>query len=119
MSTENKHNQVSLIEFPANTPEELKAMTDFYGSAFDWKYKDWGGVYSDTSDSGVMTGVIATEQGRPTMPLTVIYATDLEEKKERIRASGGKITLDIYEFPGGRRFHFMDPAGNELAVWSE
>lgn len=119
MSTENKHNHVSLIEFPANSPQELKAVTDFYTATFDWQYKDWGGVYSDTSDSGVTTGVIATEQGRPTMPLTVIYATDLDAKKELIRRAGGKITLDTYDFPGGRRFHFMDPAGNELAVWSE
>lgn len=119
MSTENKNNQVSLIEFPANSPEELKAVTQFYTTTFGWKYKDWGGVYSDTTDSGVMTGVIGTEQGRPTMPLTVLYASDLNKTKDAIREAGGKITLDIYEFPGGRRFHFMDPAGNELAVWSE
>lgn len=119
MSSENKNNQVSLVEFPANTPEELKATTDFYTTAFGWQYKDWGGVYSDTSDGGVATGVSATDQGRPTMPLMVIYATDLNEKKDMIRKAGGKITLDTYEFPGGRRFHFMDPAGNELAVWSE
>lgn len=119
MTTENKHDQVSLVEFPANTPEELKATTDFYEAAFSWHFKDWGGVYSDTSDSGVATGVIATEQGRPTMPMAVIYATDLDEKKEVIRKAGGKILVDTYEFPGGKRFHFMDPAGNELAVWSE
>lgn len=119
MNTENKHNQITLVEFPASTPEELKATTDFYTAAFGWNYKDWGGVYSDTSESGVMTGVSAVEQGRPTMPLTVVYATDLGEKQELIRKAGGRITLDTYEFPGGRRFHFMDPAGNELAVWSE
>lgn len=119
MDTQNKHNQVSLIEFPANTPEELKVTTDFYTAVFDWQYKDWGGVYSDTPDSGMMTGVNAAEQGRPTMPLTVIYVTDLAEKQDMIRKAGGKITLDTYEFPGGKRFHFMDPAGNELAVWSE
>lgn len=119
MTTENKNNQVSLIEFPANSPEELKAVTHFYSAAFGWEYKDWGGVYSDTSDSGVTTGVIATEQGRPTMPLAVVYASDLDKKQEAIREAGGKVTLDTYEFPGGRRFHFMDPAGNELAVWSE
>jgi predicted enzyme related to lactoylglutathione lyase len=99
MSSNNAHNHVSLIEFPATSPEELKTVTDFYAAAFEWHYKDWGGVYSDTSDSGVTTGVIAAEQ--------------------RIRKAGGKIIVDTYAFPGGRRFHFTDPAGNELAVWSE
>ena len=113
------NNHIDLIELPASSPEELKATADFFTNVFGWNYKDWGGVYSDTSDSGVTSGIIAAEQGKPTMPLAVIYAKNLEETKQNIVEAGGKIITDIYSFPGGRRFHFTDPAGNELAVWSE
>jgi predicted enzyme related to lactoylglutathione lyase len=113
------NNHIDLIEFPAKSPEELKATTDFFTAVFGWKYKDWGGVYSDTSDSGLTSGVIAAEPNKPTMPLAVIYSKNLEETKEKVIKAGGKIIADIYTFPGGRRFHFTDPAGNELAVWSE
>jgi predicted enzyme related to lactoylglutathione lyase len=114
----NKNNHIDLIEFPAKNPEELKAVTNFFSQVFGWKYKDWGGVYSDTADSGLQSGVIATDD-RPLKPLAVVYAKDLEVTKAAIVKAGGTITRDIYPFPGGRRFHFTDPAGNELAVWSE
>ncbi|HYH75763.1 MAG TPA: VOC family protein [Candidatus Saccharimonadales bacterium] len=113
------NHQIDLIEFPANSAEELKTITDFFSTVFGWNYKDWGGVYSDTQDSGLTSGVIAAEPNRPTMPLTVIYAEDLEATKEKVITAGGTIIADIYPFPGGRRFHFTDPAGHELAVWSE
>jgi predicted enzyme related to lactoylglutathione lyase len=113
------NNHIDLIEFPAKSAEELKAVAEFFSTVFGWKYKDWGGVYSDTSDSGVMSGVNATEPAKQKMPLAVIYAKDLEATKEHVLAADGKILVDIYPFPGGRRFHFTDPAGNELAVWSE
>lgn len=113
------NNQIDLIEFPAQSPEELKTITEFFATVFGWNYKDWGGVYSDTPDSGVTSGVIAAEPNRPTMPLAVIYAKDLEATKDKVVAAGGKIIADIYAFPGGRRLHFTDPAGHELAVWSE
>ncbi len=113
------HNHIDLVEFPAVSPEELQKTTHFFSEVFGWQYKDWGGVYRDTADSGLMSGVIATEQGKPKMPLVVVYVNNLEEAKERIVQAGGTVILDIYPFPGGRRFHFMDPSGNELAVWSE
>lgn len=113
-----KNNQIDLIEFPAKDASEAKTVTEFFSTVFGWKYKDWGSVYSDTADSGLQSGVIATDD-RPTMPFAVIYADDLDSMKSKIIKAGGKITRDIYPFPGGRRFHFTDPAGNELAVWSE
>lgn len=118
MTNQNTDNQVTLVEFPASNPQDLQKAVDFYTPVFGWQYKDWGGVYSDTSDSGVMTG-IAVEQNRPNKPLAVIYASNLDEKKEAIRQAGGTIIIDTYDFPGGRRFHFTDPLGNELAVWSD
>jgi predicted enzyme related to lactoylglutathione lyase len=112
------NNHIDLVEFPANSPEELKATTDFFSTVFGWNFKDWGGLYSDTPDSGLTSGVIATDD-RPTMPLAVIYVNDLEATKEHVIQAGGKIIHDIAPFPGGRRFMFSDPAGHELAAWSE
>lgn len=113
------NNQIDLIEFPAGSPEELKVTTNFFTTVFGWQYKDWGEVYHDTADSGLSSGVIAAEQGKSKMPLAVIYVKDLEATKEQIVQAGGTIIIDVYSFPGGRRFHFTEPSGNELAVWSE
>jgi predicted enzyme related to lactoylglutathione lyase len=112
-----KHNQIDLIEFPVKSAEQLKQSRDFFSEVFGWKYNDWGGGYSDTSESGTNSGVNA--DGGSSMPLTVIYSNNLEETKELVIKNGGKIIADTYSFPGGRRFHFTEPSGNELAVWSE
>ncbi|SRR6266540_737148 len=111
------HNQIDLIEFPVKSTEQLKQTKDFFGSVFGWKYNDWGDDYSDTTESGASSGVNA--DGIATMPLTVIYSSDLEATKELVLKNGGKVVVDTYSFPGGRRFHFTEPNGNELAVWSE
>lgn len=111
------HNQIDLIEFPVKSTEQLKQTKDFFTKVFAWKYTDWGEDYSDTSDSGASSGINA--DGGSTMPLTVIYSSDLEKTKELVVENGGKIIVDTYSFPGGRRFHFTEPNGNELAVWSE
>ena len=84
-----------------------------------WSYKDWGDNYADTSDSGLGSGLNADPGHQPSQPLAVIYTSDLEEMRKKILSSKGLITRDIFSFPGGRRFHFKDPCGNELAVWSD
>jgi len=112
-----KHNEIDLIEFPVKSPEELKQTRDFFRNVFDWKYTDWGDDYSDTTDSGASSGVNA--DGGASMPLTVIYSDNLEKIKALVVKNGGKIIVDTYSFPGGKRFHFTEPNGNELAVWSE
>lgn len=111
------HNQIDLIEFPVKNTEQLKQTKEFFSNVFDWKYTDWGDDYSDTPDSGANSGVNA--DGGATMPLTVIYADDLDKTKELVVQNGGTIIVETYEFPGGRRFHFTEPNGSELAVWSE
>lgn len=113
------HHQIDLIEFPADSPEQLSQATKFFSDVFGWTYTNYGTEYSDTSGSGVMSGINATGGEGERKPLAVIYSTDIEATKAKITESGGTITADIYSFPGGRRFHFTDPAGNELAVWSE
>ena len=111
------HHKIDLIEFPAKSAEELKQTKDFFSNVFNWTYTDWGNDYSDTTDSGTSSGVNA--DGKATMPLTVIYSDDLERTKELVVRNGGKIIVDTYSFPGGRRFHFTEPNGTELAVWSK
>ena len=113
------HNQIDLVEFPAADAATLKASRAFYEDAFAWSFTDYG-EYLDTSDSGVVAGINAVADGRQQrMPMAVIYVSDLEGARERVTAAGGRIVHEIYGFPGGRRFHFEDPAGNELAVWSD
>ena len=111
------HNKIDLIEFPVASSEALQQTKSFFSTVFGWTYNDWGGDYVDTSDSGAYSGINA--DGGSSMPLTVIYSNDLEKTKELVVQNGGKIIVDTYEFPGGRRFHFTEPNGNELAVWSE
>jgi uncharacterized protein len=111
------HNHIDLIEFPVKSAEQLKQTKEFFSGVFGWKYTDWGDDYSDTADSGAQSGINA--DGSASMPLTVIYSADLDKTKELVVSNGGTIIVDIYTFPGGKRFHFTEPGGNELAVWSE
>jgi predicted enzyme related to lactoylglutathione lyase len=111
------HNQIDLIEFPVKSAEQLKQTKDFFTNVFGWKYNDWGGDYVDTSDSGAYSGINA--DGGATMPLTVLYSEDLDKTKELVVKNGGKVIVETYSFPGGKRFHFTEPNGNELAVWSK
>lgn len=112
-----KHNHIDLIEFPVKSAKELAQTKEFFTHVFGWNYTDWGDDYSDTTDSGANSGVNADNGS--SMPLTVVYSEDLEKTKEAVIKNGGKIIVDTYSFPGGRRFHFTEPNGNELAVWSQ
>lgn len=113
-------NQIDFIEFPAMNPESLARAKAFYAAAFGWSFKDWGEDYVDTASSGLGCGFNADPEHRPDgKPLVVIYAADLPAMLVKVVASGGRITKEIFSFPGGRRFHFQDPSGNDLAVWSD
>ena len=117
MDTREAH--IDYIEFPASDNAALARFKAFYGAAFQWQFQDWADNYADTASSGLNSGVNADAANRPAKPLAVLYAADLEAARDRILAAGGTLTLDIFAFPGGRRFHFLDPAGNELGVWSD
>lgn len=115
-----KHaNHIDFIEFPAMSSEGIESAKAFYAETFGWTFKDWGTEYADTSSSGVGSGFNADLANRPNQPLAVIYTPELEATLGKVNAAGGIITKDIFSFPGGRRFHFIDPAGNELAAWSD
>ena len=114
-----KNNTIDFIEFPARNSLDIALAKGFYSSVFGWAFQDWGDDYIDTQNSGVGSGFNADAAHQSVQPLTVIYSTNLETARARAVASGGKITREVFSFPGGRRFHFADPIGNELAVWSD
>ena len=114
------HNQIDLVEFPASSPQQVAATTAFFTEVFGWSYTHYGDEYSDSRDSGVTNGVNGSAPGEKSrVPLAVVYVTDLEAARSAVTGAGGTVVADIYAFPGGRRFHFMEPSGNELAVWSD
>jgi uncharacterized protein len=116
MSQSKAENQIDYIELPASKMADTK---QFYGTVFGWKFEDYGPDYSSFSD-GRMAGGFTMERRTPAKDLLlVIYASDLGATQAKIKAGGGMIVKDTFSFPGGRRFHFSDPNGNELAVWSD
>ena len=108
--------RIDYVESPV--PDVARART-FYGRVFGWSFTDYGADYASFSD-GRLSGGLRGEKGRrATGVLVILYAGDLAALRGAVVAAGGRIVRDIYDFPGGRRFHFADPAGNELAVWSD
>jgi len=111
-----KNNHINYIEFKAKDLEKIKK---FYSTSFNWNFTDYGPTYISFSKSGLEGGFEKTENKIVNGALVVLYHKDLDQIKNNIKDSGGMITKDIFSFPGGRRFHFSDPSGNELAVWSD
>lgn len=111
-----KSNHINYVEFKAKDLEEIK---QFYSQAFGWSFQDYGPNYVAFSKSGLEGGFEKSYEAVVNGALVILYHENLEEIKRKVIDSNGIISADIYPFPGGRRFHFRDPAGNELAVWSE
>ena len=107
--------KIDYLELPATALDETKA---FYGRAFGWTFVDHGPGYAAFSE-GLDGGLDGNPDQAGGVPVPVLYAADLEAMQARVEAAGGTLARAIFAFPGGRRFHFRDPAGNELAVWSE
>lgn len=112
MSKPSNDRRIDYLELPVS---EIARSRDFYGKAFGWSFKDYGPEYCEFND-GRLTGGFA--RGVPGGPLVILYADDLDETQRRVERAGGRIVKPIFAFPGGRRFHFADPDGHELAVWS-
>lgn len=108
--------RVDYLEFQARDIPKVKS---FYERAFGWTFTDYGPDYSSFNDGRLTGGFTVDPPTASGAPLTVIFADDLEAALERVQKAGGKVVRPTYSFPGGRRFHFTDPAGNELAVWSD
>ncbi len=109
-------NCINYIEFNVTDIAKTKA---FYSEAFGWTFTDYGPTYCEFSDGKMKGGFDATQAVSTGGPLVVLYGTDLENILGNVKSAGGKIAKPIFEFPGGHRFHFTDPDGYELAVWSE
>ena len=106
--------KIDYVEFPV---ADLPAVKRFYGAAFGWTFQDWGPTYVSFAGAALDGGFYAEPECDK--PLVILYAHDLEAMEAKVKAAGGVISREIQSFPGGRRFHFRDPAGNELGVWSE
>ena len=116
MSSPDNDRRIDYIELKVADIGRSKA---FYGSAFGWTFTDYGPNYASFADGRLEGGFATGQPVTPGGPLVILYATDLEAIQRAVEAAGGRIAQPIYEFPGGRRFHFLDPDGYELAVWSE
>jgi uncharacterized protein len=107
--------RIDYVEFVVRDIERAKA---FYGAAFGWEFTDYGPEYASFNDGRLDGGFFAGDP-KPGGPLVITYAVDLAEAQRRVEAAGGRIVKPAFAFPGGRRFHYADPDGYELAVWSE
>lgn len=108
--------RIDYIEFPAVDIPKTKA---FYTVVFGWKFTDYGPEYTSFEDGRLAGGFYKKDAATAGGPLVVLYSADLAGVQSKVQAAGGAIVKQIFSFPGGRRFHFRDPAGNELAIWSD
>jgi len=115
----NLHEKINYVELPA---KDLAATKAFFQSVFGWSFVDYGPEYTSFSDQGLDGGFFKSDlvsSPQKGAALLVFYSNQLEATLEKVEKAGGSIVRSIYSFPGGRRFHFTEPSGNEFAVWSE
>lgn len=110
------NSHINYVEFLAH---DLGAIKQFYSQVFNWEFTDYGPSYTAFANSGLAGGFEHTTAPIVNGALVVLYHDNLEEIQKQVVAAGGKINKAIFSFPGGRRFQFFDPSGNELAVWSD
>ncbi len=114
----NTHHAIDYVELPA---PDLLATRMFYENAFGWRFNEYGADYAGIaapSGDGEVGGLDGTAGNDRRAPLVLLYSDDLDASLAAVRAAGGTVSQEPYEFPGGRRFHFTDPGGTELGVWS-
>jgi hypothetical protein len=115
----NRHEKINYLEFPA---ADLAATRQFFAQVFSWRFEDFGPDYVAFQEGGISGGFFRSDLAAKTengSVLVVFYSTALEETQRKIETAGGLIMKPIFSFPGGRRFHFSEPSGNEFAVWSD
>lgn len=114
-----RHNKINYIEFAAHDLEKTKA---FFKKVFGWQFTDYGPDYTAFENRGIDCGFFKSDLSSKTdngAALVIFYSENLEETEKKIIKENGTISRDIFTFPGGRRFHFIEPSGNEIAVWSD
>jgi predicted enzyme related to lactoylglutathione lyase len=115
----NEHEKINYVELPARDMEATKL---FFNKAFGWTFEDYGPDYIAFSNQGTDGGFYKSDLNSSTengSALIVLYSNNLEQTQSKVLDAGGEIIKPIHSFPGGRRFHFSDPNGNQYAVWSE
>jgi predicted enzyme related to lactoylglutathione lyase len=113
------HEKINYVEFPA---KDINATKAFFEEAFAWEFTDYGPDYTAFDNQGLDGGFFTSDLNSSTRnggALIVFYSTALEKTESKIKKAGGTIIQEVFTFPGGRRFHFTDPNGNEYAVWSD
>lgn len=114
-----EHEKIDYVEFPA---KDIGLTKNFFTKAFDWSFRDYGPEYTSFSNEGLNGGFFKSDLSASTergSALIVFYSKELEKTRSKIEDAGGTIVKPVFSFPGGRRFHFCDPNGNEYAVWSD
>ncbi len=115
----NEHEKINYVEFPSKNLQETK---DFFAQVFGWSFEDYGPEYTAFSNQGLDGGFFKSVLESSTSngaALIVFYSQNLEATQTKIEQAGGVIMKPPFSFPGGRRFHFAEPSGNEFAVWSD
>ncbi len=115
----NIHEKLNYVEFPS---KDLDATKTFFKTVFDWKFTDYGPEYTAFANEGLNGGFYKAELNSSTAngaALLVFYSRNLENTLVKVTQAGGEIVKSTFDFPGGRRFHFAEPSGNEFAVWSD
>jgi predicted enzyme related to lactoylglutathione lyase len=105
---------IDYLEFPSTDGARSR---QFFEQAFGWTFTSYGPTYNGIDNAGIDAGIDADLSQASTAPLAIVRTTDLEQALVQVVAAGGTITREPFDFPGGRRFHFREPGGNELAVW--
>ena len=114
-----QHNKINYLEIPA---KDLAKTKSFFSVAFGWDFVDYGPEYCAITGAGIDGGFYLSDKTVTTQTgsvLVVMYSDDLESSEQQVVSAGGEIIKAIFSFPGGRRFHFADPNGNEFAIWSD
>ncbi len=115
----NEHEKINYVEFPSS---DLIATKKFFTTVFSWEFEDFGPEYSAIHNAGLSGGFFKSKMKSSAengSVLIVLYSNALEKTKEKIEKNGGMVIKPIFNFPGGQRFYFSDPTGNEFAVWSD
>jgi predicted enzyme related to lactoylglutathione lyase len=115
----NEHEKINYVEFPA---ADIQATKDFFVKVFEWAFEDFGPEYTAFTNQGLDGGFYKSDLKSVTIDgaaLIVFYSRDLEATQAKIEKAGAAIVKPMFSFPGGRRFHFTEPSGNEFAVWSD
>ncbi|EKE87681.1 VOC family protein [Idiomarina xiamenensis] len=114
-----EHEKLNYVELAAHDLDTTKA---FFSAVFEWQFTDYGDDYTAFSGEGLDGGFYRAEQASLSEnggALLIFYSADIEATLNKVKMHGGRIIKPIFEFPGGCRFHFLEPSGNEFAVWSE